>query len=176
MKQSIVITSMVVLLILFSGLRSTHAQAPAKPYDENQDPRFELRKAVELALRENKHILVQFGGNWCPWCLKFHALVNGSPTIDSLMKANYVYLLLNVPKEKDKRDMDLFAGYGYPNRFGYPVFVILDKSGQRLNTQDSEPLEHPDPAIKGYDTTRVARFLTLWSPKALDPKSYQQQK
>jgi hypothetical protein len=99
-------------------------------------------------------------------------MINGTPKLDSLMKANYIYLLLNIPKEKDKRDYALLEEFGYPNRFGFPVFLILDKHGNRLNTQDSEPFEHPNPAVKGYDTTKVARFLQLWTPKALDPKTY----
>ncbi len=150
----------------------TFAQSPAKPYNENQDPRADLKNAIELARKENKHVLVQFGGNWCSWCMRFHALVNGTPKIDSLMKENYVYLLLNVPREKEKRDYSIFKEFDYPNRFGYPVFVILDKNGKRLNTQDSDAFEHRDPNVKGYDTTKVARFLTLWTPKALDPATY----
>lgn len=149
------------------------AQTPAKPYNENQDPRADLKKATELAKKENKNVLIQFGGNWCSWCMRFHAMVNGVPKLDSLMKENYVYLLLNVPREKDKRDYTLFRDFEYPNRFGYPVFVILDKNGKRLNTQDSDAFEHPDPNVKGYDTTKVIRFLTMWAPKALDAATYQ---
>jgi thioredoxin-related protein len=149
------------------------AQTPAKPYNENQNVRGELKKALELAKKENKNILIQFGGNWCPWCMRFHALVNGAPKVDSLMKANYIYFLLNVPHEKDKRDNEIFREFEYPNRFGYPVFVILDKNGKRLNTQDSDAFEYYNPDVKGYDTTKVIRFLTMWTPKSLLPATYQ---
>lgn len=149
------------------------AQTTGKPYNENQNARSDLKQAIVQAQNENKNILIQFGGNWCSWCLRFHSLVNGVPKVDSIMKANFVYLLLNVPREKEKRDYLLFNEYGYPNRFGYPVFVILDKSGKRLNTQDSDAFEYFNPNVKGYDTTKVVRFLTMWSPKALDPETYQ---
>lgn len=149
-----------------------NTQSVVKPYNEDQDIWGDLKKSIESAQNGKKHIIIQFGGNWCPWCLRFHALVNGAPKLDSLMKENYVYLLLNVPREKDKRDYNLFKEFEYPNRFGYPVFVILDKTGKRLNTQDSDSFEHPDPKVKGYDTTKVARFLTMWTPKALDPNTY----
>jgi len=165
----------VILLVFFTfhfSLFTSSGQSPAKPYNESQDLRADLKKAVETARKQNKHVLVQFGGNWCPWCLRFHAMMNGTPKLDSLMKENYIYLLLNVPKEKEKRDNALFSEFGFPNRFGFPVFVILDKNGNRLNTQDSDSFEHPDPNVKGYDTTKVARFLTMWTPKALDPATY----
>lgn len=149
------------------------AQTPAKPYNENQDVRAELKKALEQAKKENKNVLIQFGGNWCPWCMRFHALVNGAPKVDSLMKENYIYFLLNVPHEKDKRDYEIFREFEYPNRFGYPVFVILDKNGKRLNTQDSDAFEYSKPDVKGYDTTKVMRFLSMWTPKSLQPATYQ---
>jgi thioredoxin-related protein len=164
-----------ILMLMLSGSFQTPVFAQTqekKPYNENQDLRADLKAAIARASLENKHVLIQFGGNWCPWCLRFHALINGTPKLDSLMRENFVYLLLNVPKEKDKRDYALFAEYGYPNRFGFPVFVILDKSGNRLNTQDSDAFEHPDPKVKGYDTTKVVRFMQMWAPKALDPATY----
>lgn len=145
----------------------------SSPYNESQDFRSDLKNSLLRAQLENKHVLIQFGGNWCPWCLRFHKLVKGTPQIDSLMKVNYIYLLANVPKEKGKRNMELFRQYDYPNRFGYPVFIILDKNGKRLNTQDSEAFENPDPNVKGYDTSKVIRFLKMWTPAALDPATYQ---
>ena len=171
MKKFLIAATFVLLTQLVPRLSC--AQAPSVPYNENQNPRADLKAALERATKEKKNVMIQFGGNWCPWCLRFHALVNGSTKIDSLMKENYVYLLLNVPKEKDKRDFQLFQEFDYPNRFGFPVFVILDQNGRRLNTQDSDAFEHPNPSVKGYDTTRVIRFLTMWTPKALDPNSYQ---
>jgi thioredoxin-related protein len=172
MKQTQYFILFLILFTFHFSLFTSQGQTMSKPYNETQDLRADLKKATQVAQKENKHVLVQFGGNWCPWCLRFHALVNGTPQLDSLMKENYVYLLLNVPKEKDKRDYDLFREFDYPNRFGYPVFVILDKSGKRLNTVDSDSFEHPDPAVKGYDTAKVARFLTMWTPRALDPALY----
>jgi len=163
------------LFLLFFFIFSLPVFSQEKqPYYPNQDSRADLKKALDLAKSENKHVLIQFGGNWCPWCIRFHALVNGTPKLDSLMRENYIYLLLNVPKEKEKRDYTLFKEFDYPNRFGYPVFVILDKNGKRLNTQDSDAFEHPDPNVKGYDTTKVTRFLQMWTVKALDPSTYSQ--
>lgn len=160
-----------IMFLLFS-IQGSAQQSQKQPYNDAQDFRSELQAALTDSGRDNKHVLVQFGGNWCPWCIRFHALAAGDRTIDSLMRAQFIYLLANVPKEKDKRDYDLFRQYGYPNRFGFPVFVILDSAGNRLNTQDSDAFEHPDPGVKGYDTAKVVRFLKMWSPTALDPATY----
>jgi len=166
--------NIILTLTLILGVMTLFAQEKPKPYNENQDARADIRKAIEQAGKENKNVMMQFGGNWCSWCMRFHALVTGYPRLDSLMKANYVYVLINVPasKDKNKRDMSLFGEYQYPNRFGFPVFVILDSKGKRLNTVDSDGFEYRNPKIPGYDTSKVERFLKMWSVKALDPKSY----
>ena len=77
-----------------------------------------------------------------------------------------------VDREKEKRDYDLFRELNYPNRFGYPVFVVIDQNGKELHIQDSGLLEHPDPKVKGYDTTKVVTFLKMWNVRALDPATY----
>lgn len=173
MKKKFIFIIVLIFVMCYWSWVPSFAQSFVRPYNENQDARADLKAAMVKAEKENKNVLIQFGGNWCPWCLGFHALVSGVPRVDSLMKENYVYLLLNVPHEKDKRDNTLFQEFGFPNRFGYPVFVILDKNGKRLNTQDSDAFEYPNTKVKGYDTIKVIRFLSLWTPKALDPASYQ---
>jgi len=55
----------------------------------------------------------------------------------------------------------------YPQRFGYPVFIILNAKGDRIHTQNSGYLEQD----KGYDPKKVVDFLKQWSPAALDPKN-----
>jgi thioredoxin-related protein len=158
------------IIVVFIISIAAYSQEKPRPYNENQDVRADLKKVVDKAAKEHKHVLVQFGGNWCPWCLRFHAMANGAQQVDSLLKADYVYILANVPKEKNKRDWSVFRDYGYPNRFGFPVFVILDGTGKELHIQDSGLLEHPK--VPGYDTAKVVSFLKMWNVRAVDPKTY----
>ena len=82
------------------------------------------------------------------------------------MKADFVFTLLNTSKEK--KNLDVLAELDYPQRFGFPVMVILDQKGKRIHTQNSAFLEKE----KSYDEKVVAQFLKHWSPAAIDPKSY----
>jgi thioredoxin-related protein len=170
MKKNLSFILLTLIAFHFLLFTASGQQPAGKPYNPDTDARADIKAAVQKAKLENKHVLVQFGGNWCPWCLRFHAMVTGVPQLDSLMKADYVYVLANVPKEKDKRDWALFKEYDYPNRFGFPVFVILDGEGKKLNIQDSGLLEHCRET--GYDTSSVVTFLKMWTVKALDPKTY----
>lgn len=160
------------VFLIIAGLSvSAFSQKPAdRPYNENQDVRADIKKAVAQAKAEKKHVLIQWGGNWCPWCIRFHNLANNYAPVDSLLKKDYVYILANVPKEKEKRDMALYGEYGYPNRFGFPVFVVLDGTGKELHIQDSGLLEYGK--APGYDTANVINFLKMWNVRAVDPATY----
>ncbi len=83
------------------------------------------------------------------------------------MRANYVIVHVNYSKENENEA--LLAELGYPQRFGFPVFIVLDDKGTRLHTQNSGYLEEG----KGHSKEKVMEFFKNWSPEALDPKSYE---
>ncbi len=151
--------------ILFS--LETFAQRPeVKIYNPSADAAADLRNAIATAGAEHKHVFLQVGGNWCPWCLKFDKLIATDARIDSILKADYVFLRINYSKEN--MNLPVLAQLGYPQRFGFPVFVILDGKGNRIHTQDSGLLEKGD----HHDAALVFSMLRNWSPQALDPGKY----
>jgi len=152
------------LLILFAAI--VFAQEKVTVYNPNADAKADIKSAIAKAKAENKHVLVQVGGNWCSWCIKFHKMATSDAKIDSIIKADYVFILLNYSKEN--KNLEVLRTYQNPQRFGFPVFLILDGSGKLLHTQDSGLLE----LDKGYDPKKTSTFLKQWNYKALDPKNY----
>ena len=138
-----------------------------KLYNPSADAEKDIAAAVKKAKAENKYVLLQGGGNWCSWCIEFARFCKADPAIDSVMKSAFVWYHLNWSKEN--KNNKVFAKYGYPQRFGYPVFIILNGKGERINTQNSEYLED---GRKSYNAEKVKAFLEMWSPRALDPKMY----
>lgn len=111
-------------------------------------------------------MFLQIGGNWCPWCVKFHRFVEADSEIKSYVDDNFVVVKVNYdPKNKNK---EVLADLGFPQRFGFPVFVVLDANGNRIHTQNSAFLEKDD----GYDRKRVLTFFKNWSATAIDSESY----
>ena len=45
------------------------------------------------------------------------------------------------------------------DKYGYPVFIVLDKDGKQIHTQDSSVLEEG----KGYSLDKVKKFLKTGS-------------
>ena len=135
-------------------------------YNPNANAEKEIAAAVKKAKAEHKFVLMQGGGNWCIWCKRFSITVANDPKLDSIVNADFVVYHLNYSEEN--KNEKLFAKYGYPQRFGFPVFIILDDKGNRIHTQNSEYLEEG----KGYNKDKIADFFKAWSPAALDPANY----
>ncbi len=138
-----------------------------KLYDPTTDAEKDITIAVKKAKAENKFVLIQGGGNWCSWCIEFARFAKADFQIDSLMNASFVWYHLNMSKEN--RNEKIFAKYGYAQRFGYPVFIVLNGNGERMHTQNSAYLED---GKKSYDKEKVFDFLKAWTPAALDPNTY----
>lgn len=155
------------LLILISAF-SLAVRAQEKPhlYNPSADAKADIAAAVKQASTQHKNVLLQIGGNWCSWCIRFNDLVTKDTTLDKYLNANYIVLHVNYSKENENEEA--LAKLGYPQRFGFPVFIVLDGKGTRLHTQNSEYLEEG----KGYSKDKILDFFKGWSPGALDPKSY----
>lgn len=148
-------------------LGSAGVSAADSLYHPKANAEKEIAMAIKQAKAENKHVLIQAGGNWCSWCLEFNHFTHDDFQLDSLLKANYVVCHLNYSEEN--KNYTTFKKYGFPVRFGFPVFLILDGEGKLLHTQNSAYLEEG----KGYNKQRVFEFLDNWRKDALNEKNYQ---
>ena len=63
----------------------------------------------------------------------------------------------------------MLSELGFPQRFGFPVFVILNQDGEVIHIQDSALLEEG----KGYDKKKVLNFFKNWTVEAISPKTYE---
>ncbi|HMK27624.1 MAG TPA: thioredoxin family protein [Chitinophagaceae bacterium] len=160
-----------VIVIMFSAvLVFSQDMTKFKLYNPEANAKKEIAEAVKQAKESGKHVLIQIGGNWCIWCARFNDFVNNDKSLDSLVNSNYVVYHLNYSKEN--KNGGLMSRYEFPQRFGFPVFLILNEKGDLLHTQSSWYLED---GKKSYDKDKVASFFTDWSRKALDPAQYKEE-
>ena len=159
---------MKIILLIFSFLISTILSAQeTNIYNPNADAKTEIQQAVKEAKAEGKNVFLQIGGNWCPWCIKFHHFVESNSEIKNFVEKNFVVVKVNYSKEN--KNLAILKELDYPQRFGFPVFVILNGDGKRIHTQNSAYLEENG----GYSEKEVLTFYKQWSPMALDPKTYE---
>ncbi len=129
----------------------------AGPYEKNRDPRADVKAALELAKATNKRVLVEAGGNWCPWCLKLDKFYKSHETVGKARDEGFV--LVHVAVDADK-PMPAPPS-GWPAPAGFPHFWILDPDGTVVKSQNTAELE----AGETYDTVKLILFLASNAPK-----------
>jgi thioredoxin-related protein len=153
-------------LLVFWSISSFAQNQKTTLYNPDANAREELQLAISKASVEGKHVLIQIGGNWCPWCIKLHKFIHDSNELDSIISADYVFLLVNYSKEN--KNPEIMEELEYPQRFGFPALVVLDANGRRIHTQDTGFLEEGD----GYSENKIKQFLLSWNTAALEPSHY----
>ncbi len=130
-----------------------------KPYHPEENAEAKIAELVNQAQKENKNIILQAGGNWCIWCLRFNNFVEETAELKEIVDKNYLYYHLNFsPENKNEK---VFVRYGNPGaKYGYPVFIVLDKKGKMIHVQNSEVLEEG----KGYSLEKTKAFFNDWLP------------
>jgi thiol:disulfide interchange protein len=153
------------LMTASPGFAAPQVGQPTRPaiYDRNADGTKQIAEALKTAKAEHKHVLLQFGANWCGWCHRLHALFKDNEAIAKVLRDHYVVVLIDVDQVNGKlHNADVDQRYGHPTRFGLPVLVVLDSDGKQLTTQDTGKLEEGD----HHDPKKVLAFLERWTAKA----------
>ena len=165
MKKNLILAIVAVLFALTANAQT----ALKKVYNEDINPIEQIDQAVAKAKSEDKFVICQVGGNWCPWCLRFADFITNDTTISHVIDQNFVYIHVNYnPRksgtaEKEALAKTMLQRLNNPVRFGFPVFVVLDDDGKVIHIQDSSFLEQG----QGYDQEKVLRFFKNWTPKAV---------
>ncbi|QIH35187.1 thioredoxin family protein [Sphingobacterium sp. DR205] len=132
----------------------------SKPYHPEADAQKDIDSLLKLAKKEKKNVIIQAGGNWCVWCLRFNDYIHKTASIDKLLKSRFLYYHLNYSKEnKNEMVFQKYAPEG--GKLGYPFFIVLDTSGKTLHVQESGSLEKD----KSYDEEKVLKFFNAWVAK-----------
>ena len=127
------------------------------PYDPRANARAEIAKAIDRAQQDNKHILLVFGANWCPWCRALHHLFESNSEVRDYLNKYYEVVLVDVGR--GDKNLDLDSLYAHPIKLGLPALVVLNEKGELLRVQETGSLERKDTEEKGHDPRRVLAFL-----------------
>ncbi len=98
-----------------------------EPYDENADALDSLSKALKIAELENKYVLLQMGGNWCPDCRTLGEYFT-RPDIKAWLDDRLI--LVSVDVGEWNRNLDIAEKYGNPISEGIPALVLLNSENE----------------------------------------------
>jgi len=138
------------------------APAEKKPvYDESADGKKQIAEALAQAKKENRRVLIQWGANWCGWCIKLHETYKTNRDLARKLMYEYDVVLIDIGKWDKHLDIAEQYGADFKNQ-GVPYLTILDSDGNVLANQDTGSLEAAE-QVKGkpsHDVEKLMAFLT----------------
>ncbi|HYD00256.1 MAG TPA: DUF255 domain-containing protein [Phycisphaerales bacterium] len=165
--------------VLVQGAQPVTQPAPAKAkpalYDVNADARQQIATALAKAKKENRRVLIQWGGNWCTWCIKLHESMQADRQITRTLQYEYDVVHIDAGQPKDK-NIDLATSYGADlKKNGFPFLTVLDADGKPVANQETGSLEKKDASGEsllgkdmGHDAAKVLKFLKDHAAKPLE--------
>jgi thioredoxin 1 len=127
-------------------------------YSATADAHTDIAQAIKTATTAHKHIILDFGGNWCGDCQVLDIYIHQQPNL-SLLDDNYV--LVHVDVGHYDKNLDLAAKYDIPLKRGVPALAVLDQHGRILYSQKNGEFE----SMRRMDPASVTEFLNQWKPK-----------
>lgn len=132
-------------------------QPAERVYDEGADAGKQIEAALAKAAKENQRVLIQWGGNWCPWCIKLHNTFKSDKAI--ARELMYEYVVVNIDIGRFNKNLDLVEKYKADIKSGVPYLTLLDAKGNVVVNQETGALESKEPGKAEHDTKAVLEFL-----------------
>ncbi len=121
-----------------------------------------IAAALKKAERDHKHVLIEWGGNWCGWCYKLHDVFHNDPEVQPIIEEKFELVLIDSGTNKD-----LMLEYGGKERqYSYPHLTVLDEHGNILTNQETGSLEEGPKHVPKL----VSSFLCKWMPEKVSAK------
>ena len=126
-------------------------------FDPARDSEKDLADAVAKAKVSGKFILLDIGGEWCIWCKTLDLFFYDNEELHKMMTDAFEVVKVNWSTENKN---EKFLSKYEPVK-AFPHFMILDKNGKFIQSQDTGVLENG----KGsYNIDKLKAFLTIWAP------------
>jgi thioredoxin 1 len=129
-------------------------------YSDTANAHTDIAQAIRQATAQHKHIILDFGGNWCGDCQVLNIYLHQPPNLDLLEKN---FILVHIDIGHMDRNTDVADQYQVPIKHGVPALAVLDQHGRLLYSQKNKEGEImsrlDDPAL-------VTQFLNQWKPKS----------
>lgn len=124
-------------------------------YPAEADPKVEIASALKEAHRSHKHVILDFGGDWCGDCQVLDIYFHQSPNLELL---NNDFVLVHIDIGHFDKNVDVAEKYDVPLQKGVPALAVLDQNGKLLYSQaigDFADMRYMQP-------TSVTEFLNRW--------------
>jgi thioredoxin 1 len=145
-----------IVLLLIVATVSVRA-ADRVIYPAPEQAKADVAAGLKAAAASHKHVILDFGGNWCGDCqvldIYFH-----DPANKPLLETNYVLIHVNIGHLD--QNVDIAEKYEIPLKKGVPALAVLDDHGKLLYSQRTGEFE----SMRRMEIGSVTSFLLQWKP------------
>ena len=127
-------------------------------YDEDANADKVVDEALARAKKNNKLLLIDLGGNWCPDCIILHNIME-VPEMKKFIDAHYEVALVDVGRFD--KNPQIGARYGYNTRLkGVPTVLVVDpKTNKVINGERVFALS----TARSQTPQDLADYLAHWT-------------
>ena len=148
-------------LVLGAAVQAGQGQNPAPTpqalvYPPN-DPASDITAALKKAQGDGKHVLLDFGADWCPDCRVLGALFE-TPVVKPFAEANFHVVHIDVGR-RDK-NAELVEKYAATSGDWIPAVVVLDATGRTVARTDETVR-----LTRRFTPEQLLAQLQQWAPK-----------
>ena len=154
--SSVARKALVAVLFIFAGISALAENRII--YSATADAHADIAQALHTAAKTHKHVILDFGGNWCGECQVLNIYFPQQPNLP-LLEDNFV--LVHVDIGHMDKNTDVAEKYEVPIKRGVPALAVLDEHGRLLYSQKNKEGE----AMVRTDPASVTEFLNQWKPK-----------
>lgn len=134
-------------------------------YDETADARAEVKAALQRATLENRRVLIQWGANWCHWCVLLSQKMGSDRALQKQL--SYEYDVVKIDVGQFDKNLDLAKELGADFK-AIPYLTILGADGKAIVQQNTEPFETKEGNQGGHDAAKLLTFLKQHAASPLD--------
>lgn len=160
MKPLFALATLTFLLTFAPQIAPSQTKAPVaadkqEVFDPSRDAAKDIAYGVALAKKQHKRVLLDVGGEWCPWCKKLDKMFHTDKEVAKMLHDKYVVIKVNFSHENENKAVLS----KYPTIPGYPHLFVLNDKGTLIRSQGSGDLESGD----HHDHDKVMTFLKKWA-------------
>jgi thiol-disulfide isomerase/thioredoxin len=137
---------------LITAMKFNLPRAPI--YDPKANAKDEIATALLAAKRENKRVMIEFGGNWCGACYRLYDVLKKDAKVSAILNQSFVLVLVDVSSNHA-----LYERYVEADERLVPILTVLDADGKVLRNQRTGQLGKNSEPESDYDITKVIGFL-----------------
>ena len=146
-----------VVTVLVATVMTVAMAAQGPPIYPVADPRPEIAAAVAAAKRDGKHVLLDFGADWCPDCRVLDVVLK-DPAAEPFVRSSFNIVRIDVGR-RDKNG-DLVEQYRATSGEWIPALVVLDGTGTVIGGTSTDAR-----FTRRTTAAELVALLERWAPK-----------